>query len=261
MERCLDGETAGTDSTSPLRVGAAIVGAQKCGTTTLAALLDEHPRVRLAIGKEAHLFDRPDVQRHGPSAHDIEHFWPGCSPEHLLLDATPSYLYLPGCLEALLGHSPDVRLIVVLRSPGERMVSHHLHERRLGVEQRSFLTALLAERRRLRRSVDPLAPDSAHRHASYRDRGRYAAQIGHLVSLTTRVHVVLFGDLIDDPERTMAGVHHFLGLEPRRIGSVPHLNRGDGRPHRIATAIARQVMRRDARDAERLLTLPPGSLT
>ena len=88
------------------RVGAAIVGAQKCGTTTLAAMLDEHPQIRLAVGKESHLFDQAVVHRDGPTDGDIEQYWPDVSEGELLLDATPSYLYLPGCLEALLRHSP-----------------------------------------------------------------------------------------------------------------------------------------------------------
>ena len=49
----------------PNLVHVAVVGAQKCGTTSLAAVLDRHPQLCLAQGKEAHLFDRADVQRSG----------------------------------------------------------------------------------------------------------------------------------------------------------------------------------------------------
>lgn len=261
MEQGLDSTSERTGTASPFRVGAAIVGAQKCGTTTLAALLDEHPRIRLAVGKEAHLFDQPGVQAHGPSDDDLARFWPDASPGDVLLDATPSYLYLPGCLEALLRHAPEVRLIVMVRPPGERMVSHHGHERRLGVEHRSFLAALLLERRRLRRSADPLAPDSAQRHASYRDRGRYATQIARLAALTDRFRIVLLDELIADPARVMAELYRFLGVPPHPVEHVPRLNPGDGRPRRLAVTVARRVMRREAIAAEQLLRLPAGSLS
>lgn len=248
------------DSDPQPRVGVAIVGAQKCGTTTLAALLAEHPQLCLAAGKEAHLFDQPEVQANGLTAADIDRWWPHRTPGQLLLDATPAYLYLPGCLEALVRHSPAVRVIVVLRPPGARAVSHHGHERRLGVEKRSFLMAMALERRRLRRSPDPLAADSAQRHASYRDRGRYAAQLARLASLTEHSHVVLLHDLVAEPQRVMDEIHRFLGVAPRPVGEVPRSNPGDGRRRRVATAVAGWWMRRESAAAERALRAPVGSL-
>lgn len=253
-------ESVGTEMKRRHRVGAAIVGAQKCGTTTLAAMLDEHPQIRLAVGKESHLFDQAVVHRDGPTDGDIEQYWPGVSEGELLLDATPSYLYLPGCLEALLRHSPEVALVVMLRSPGDRMVSHYGHERRLGVERRSPLVAFLLERRRLRRSTDPLAVDSAQRHASYRDRSRYSQQLEHLASLTDRYHVVLLDDLRARPDVALAGIYRFLGIPAQSVEHVPRLNAGDGKEPRIARAIARVMTRREGRTIERMLGVPPGSL-
>jgi hypothetical protein len=244
----------------PLRVTAALIGAQKCGTTTLAELLARHPLICLARNKEAHLFDQVDVQRNGPTATQLALYWPEPAPGQLLLDATPSYLYLPGCVEALLRHEPDVRLIVMLRSPGERALSHHGHERRLGAERRNFAMALALEGRRLKRDADPLAANSAHRHFSYRDRGRYAQQLRHLSSLTDQYLVVTLGDLIADPGATLDRIYRFLGLPPHPVGSLPHLNSGDGRNHKVAKFFARWLMRREAAAAERLVGLAPGSL-
>jgi hypothetical protein len=248
----------------PDRIGAAVVGAQKCGTTSLAAALALHPDVCLAAGKEAHLFDRPDVQANGPTDADIDTSFPGRRPGQLLLDATPAYLYLPGCLEALVRHAPHVRIVVVLRSPAERAVSHHGHERRLGFERLPLLAALAVERRRLRAETAPLAPDSAHRHSSYLDRGRYAVQLRRLAALTERHHIVYFRDLVERPEATIARVVEFLGLELDHgappAGEFPHLNAGDGRRRRFVTAAARAATRRDRTEAESFLGLPAGFL-
>lgn len=252
--------TVGIDSPAPCRIGVAIIGAQKCGTTTLAALLDEHPEISLGIGKESHLFDQAHVQRSGPSDDAVARYWADAPPGSLLLDATPSYLYLPGCVEALLRHSPDVALIVVLRSPGDRMLSHHGHECRLGVERWPPLIAFLLERRRLRRSPDPLAADSAHRHASYRDRSRYSRQLEHLASLTDRYHIVLLDDLVADPDRVVAGIHRFLGLTALPVRHLPRLNAGDGRKRRFVRGVVRLMMRREAIATERMLGLPAGAL-
>lgn len=237
-----------------------IVGAQKCGTTTLAAVLDEHPGICLAAGKEAHLFDRADVQHSGPSTDDLERCFPHREPGQLLLDATPSYLYLPGCLEAAAGHNPNLRAIVMLRPPGDRAVSHYGHACRLGFEQRHGLLALSLERRRLRADNDPLAQGSSHRERSYLDRGRYHVQLQRLLALVPRVHVVLMSDLIADPERVVHGVHDFLGVERHPVDALPRLNVGDGRRRPALRAVAGALTRRDTARTEVLLGLPRGAL-
>ena len=226
-------------------VDVAVVGAQKCGTTTLAAMLDEHPRLCLAVGKEAHLFDDESVQQRGPAAADIERWWPHRQPGQLLLDATPSYLYLPGCLEALVRHNPQVRVIVMLRPAALRAISHHGHERRRGTERLPLGLALLAERRRLRRDPAPLAGESAHRTASLIDRGRYAAQLRRLHSLTPNVHVTTLADLVHDPSVEMQRMFGFLGLQPVPIREAPHLNAGRRRRRPLWRAVLSAVTRNE----------------
>lgn len=242
------------------RIGAAIVGAQKCATTSLARMLERHPGICLAAGKEAHLFDDAEVQRAGPSGERWEAQFAHRRPGQLLLDATPSYLYLPGCVDALLRHSPEAKVIVVLRSPADRAVSHYWHERRRGVEQRSMLLALLSERRRLRLDADPLAAESAHRVASYVDRGRYDKQLQALLSRTSAVHVVLFDALIRSPEACVAGVVDFLGLAPAALGEFPRMNAGAGERSPAGRTLARMLLARSALRTEHLLGLPRGSL-
>ncbi len=242
------------------RITAALVGAQKSGTTTLAALLGAHPSICLARNKEAHLFDQSEVQGRGPNVAEIDAWFPHRRPGQILLGATPSYLYLPGCLEALVRHAPDVRVLVVLRSPADRAVSHYGHERRLGTEHLPFVVAMASERRRLRRDPDPLAADSAHRHSSYLDRGRYAGQLERLRSLTANYHVVLFNDLMADPGRVLDGIVDFLGVERRLLDQIPRLNAGDGRRRRLGRAMARRLTRADTTEAEAWLNVPAGTL-
>lgn len=200
------------------------------------------------------------MQRRGPTEAEIEACFPHRRDGQILLDATPSYLYLPGCLEALVRHAPDVRVVVVLRSPAQRAVSQYGHERRLGTERLPFALALAAERRRLRRHPDPLARNSAHRHSSYLDRGRYAEQLERLRSLTAAHHIVMFTDLVADPGRVLDGIVDFLGVQRRPVTDVPRLNAGDGRQHRIATALARRLARHDTADAEAWLGVTAGTL-
>ena len=242
------------------RISAALVGAQRSGTTTLASLLGQHPSIFLARNKEAHFFDQERVQRNGLTQSDFDSFFGARQLGQVLLDATPAYLYLPGSLEALLRHSPDVRIIVILRNPADRAFSHYSHECRQGYETKPYLIALALERRRLRREKDPLSAQSAHRHFSYVDRGRYGRQLKHLYSLTNRHHVVLFSDLLAHPQRVVDGICDFLEVARFEIEHLPHLNEGGARLKRMERLVTEVVQRRSTRETEDLLSLPRGFL-
>ena len=198
--------------------------------------------------KETHLFDQAKVQRDGlHSGALLEHF-PNSQPGQMLMDATPSYLYLPGCIESLIKHNPKIRILVVLRDPAERAVSHHAHERRLGHEHRSFPMSLALERIRLHRDRDPLMDSSAHRHFSYLDRGRYSQQLQRLSALSPNFLVVGFSDLITNPQDVMNRIFTFLDLCPITVGEVPHLNSRQDQPRSWHLKLAQLLLRRQIRE-------------
>lgn len=258
------------------RIDAVIVGAQRCATTSLAEVLGGHPQIRLAVGKEAHLFDDADVQARGIDDDIIAAAFGGPDrlDDVLLLDATPSYLYLPGALDALAAHNPAARVIVVLRNPGDRAVSHHRLERGRDAENLPLLPALLAEAARLMRGGDPLAAKSAARVHSYVDRGRYARQVSRLLTLFPDALVLGFTDLIEHPDPVLARVTEFLGVAAFAPGTAFPWRNGDERAHdqgrgsrRLAravlaasVAVVSALLARDIRRTERMLGWPAGTL-
>jgi hypothetical protein len=226
-----------------LQIDVVIAGAQKCATTSLAAALAAHPGICLADGKEAHLFDRRDIQEAGPSQDDLSSFFAHRTPHQLLLDATPSYMYLPGCIEALVQHNPDVRVIVVLRNPAERAISQYFHQRRVGPEPYPLSLALLMEKRRLRRDQNPLSVDSAHRNYSYVSRGRYEWQIEKILALTNNLMVIDFVDLITSPSEVINAIFQYLDLPQILTPSLPTLNAGTGKAWLPGRWVARHMIR------------------
>ena len=119
-------------STSSLRVlpDFLIVGAQKCGTTSLHAYLEEHPQLVAPLNrKELHFFDR----HHHAGAGYYQSYFPTrlCRWLHtqrtggptLCFESTPEYMVFAEARErmhALLGPVP---LVVILRDPVERVWS------------------------------------------------------------------------------------------------------------------------------------------
>ncbi len=243
-------------------VDAALIGAQRSGTTTLASLLSAHPQIAMAEGKEAHLFDQREVQEHGPSQEQLAQFFSHATDGQLRMDATPIYLYLDGCLEALHRHNPKMRIIAVLRDPAERARSHHQLEWERGLEQQSFASALRAESDRLKVDPDPFAPHSARRIASYADRGRYAGQIERCRSWFPDALFLRFDELLTAPATTLERICDHLGVDPEF--SFPPLTQLNATGRHEGGSLAERWLRRrlrtDMTAAEQLLGWPNGSL-
>src|SRR5215469_12915387 len=101
-----------------------IVGAPRCGTSSLWRLFRQHPEVRFSAVKEPHFFSRFDL---GGTGHEeltalveknyVERFYGNQPDERLLMEASPTYLYAPERMAPVLELWPDAKFIVALRDP------------------------------------------------------------------------------------------------------------------------------------------------
>ncbi len=100
-----------------------IIGAQKAGTTSLYNQLTRHPDVARCLGQEVHYFDR---HMHRSPAWYFAHFRPRlfASDGVVTGESTPYYLFHPRAAERVAELLPDVKLIVLLRDPVARDISH-----------------------------------------------------------------------------------------------------------------------------------------
>lgn len=194
-----------------------IVGAMKSGTSSLFNYLMQHPKIVPPIRKELHFF--------GPGFHagKSETWYRAHFPSKARLwggkitgEATPGYMFYPGAADRLAAHVPNARLIVVLRDPVERAISHYFHEIRMGREFLPIDEAMAAEDTRLALAARDPHGIETYMHASYKTRGVYADQIERLRKLfpPERILVLGSGSLFADPRRTTAAALEFLGLEP-----------------------------------------------
>jgi hypothetical protein len=167
------------------------VGAQRCGTTWLHSLVAAHPDVLGDMPKELHYFHRychrPFVDT---DARTYQRFF-ARPPGRLAGEWSPGYLshfWIPPLLARA---APDAKLLVSLRDPVERY--------RSGI-------VLQAETRR---------PGAAAASTAFR-LGCYGLQLEHLLSYVERdrVHLVQFEAATHDPDRALAGIYAFLGLDP-----------------------------------------------
>jgi hypothetical protein len=199
-----------------LRPAFLVVGAQRCGTTTMMKTLGQHPGVLPAVfHKGVHYFD---VNHHRGMAWYAGHF-PAAKAGVLTGESSPYYMFHPVAPARIAAELPGVRLIVLLRDPVERAYSAYTHERARGYETEEFGRALELEPSRLAGEVERLRADPGYdsphwRHNAYVTRGQYVEQLEHLESLfgRDRLCVVDSHDFFAEPEWAFRAVEQFLGL-------------------------------------------------
>ncbi|MFI6904005.1 sulfotransferase family protein [Nonomuraea sp. NPDC050394] len=219
-----------------------IVGAQRCGTTSLYRALAQHPLLlKPVLHKGVHYFD----VNHGRGMSWYQGHFPlkvgaallarkhGHRP--LAFESSPYYLFHPLAGERIARDLPEVKLIVLVRDPVERACSAHAHELARGFETEShFEYAVELEDKRLAGAEEllrrrPEAVHHSHRHHAYLARGRYAEQLDRLEPLfgQDRILVIDSHRFFRTPERIYDRVLEFLGVP--RLGN-PVFERHNGRP-------------------------------
>jgi hypothetical protein len=202
---------------------AIIVGAQKAGTSSLYAYMAQHPSLLPSSAKEVHFFDGGpgsgrDSFRKGPSFY--RSYFPlrrgfGGSDE-LAFEASPLYLFHPQAPLRIAHLLPQVKIIVLLRDPVRRAISHYFHEVAAGRESWPMHDALVNEEERLNNAPGPEAWEEIFKRHSYKRRGLYAEQLQRYFYAFPRRQVLILRaeDLFKRTEATLVDVFQFLGVDP-----------------------------------------------
>ena len=208
-----------------------IVGAQRCGTTSLFRALSEHPAMMQNVidAKGVHYFDTSYHQNtkwyfaHFPSQAERDSHAAKVGQSAIAGEASPYYLYHPAGAERMAQAIPNAKLVVLLRDPVKRAISHHLHMVWEGHEPIEDLDeALDLESARLqgvdegRLIADRSFISRPHQHFSYVARGHYAAQLERLYQHFDKDNVLVMATetLIRDSESSLSRIQSFIGLEP-----------------------------------------------
>jgi hypothetical protein len=201
-----------------------IVGAPRCGTTTLAGFLQQHPDVCFSAVKEPHYFtaqdfsqmDEAEIRNHVDEEY-LARFFGGCGgDEKLRAEGSVTYLYAPERMATILNLWPDAKFVIALRDPLSMLPS--LHSRLLVTGDEvvtDFAKAWdLAGERAQGRSIPRSAIDP--RFLRYDEAGALGSRVEQMFEVVgeERCHIVLFDDLIADSAGTYRRLCAFLGIEP-----------------------------------------------
>ncbi len=127
------------------------VGAEKAGTTPLAAILRQHHDIYVSPHKETHYFSR---LYHFENLTFYEtFFFKDHNGERAVGELTPIYMRHKEVPQRLRQHlSPDLKLIFCLRDPVKRAFSHYRQSVRILEENESFHSAIALEQERLEKN-------------------------------------------------------------------------------------------------------------
>jgi hypothetical protein len=156
-----------------------IVGAQRSGTTYLYDLLVRHPSVNAASHKEVHFFDLHYRRGENWYRGNFSDARQDSGGDFVCGEATPTYIAYESAPARVRKLIPEAKLVVLLREPVARAVSHYHHFRRLGYERRSFEDAISWEYSYLSSGNRPLLLDSPERASDplYLSLSAYAPQL------------------------------------------------------------------------------------
>jgi hypothetical protein len=201
-----------------------LVGAQKCGTTSLYHNLTKHPNVMPCFVKEVHYFDVNFskgiiwYQSHFPSRVYKYIQQRGKQPA-VTGESSPYYLFHPHAPRRVSEVMPRVKLIAILRNPLQRAYSHYHHEVRMGFETLSFEDAVEQEQERLLGEREKMIADEDyysfnHRHYSYLSRGIYVDQLMNWMRWFSRDQILILKseDFYQDSRSVMKRIAAFLEL-------------------------------------------------
>ena len=176
-----------------------VIGASKCGTSTLRNYLAKHPDI-LMITKEIQFFSCDDTYAKGLSWYESL-FETEKSPK---IRGEVSNLYsmqevYPKSVERIQNYAPDIKIIYCVREPMTRIQSYWLEKRTHGGESvhYDFNTAVKLNRDKLVDSANYWRQINAYRN----------------VFSDSQIHVIFFEDLIKNPHEVMKKCVFFLGVD------------------------------------------------
>ena len=107
-----------------------IIGAPKCGTTSLAIWLSSNPQVFMPAAKELHHFNTDDNHIITPNRVIYEQFFIGATQRHKAVgEASVWYLHSNVAVSNIEVYSPNSKYIVCLRNPVD--MAYSLHEQHI----------------------------------------------------------------------------------------------------------------------------------
>ena len=215
-----------------------IVGAPKCGSTSLYSYLDKHPDVFMSPIKEPGFLIKEYYQNISPKSPNYKKqfdylvlekdkyfsLFPNLDKHyHAFGEASVTYMFSPDlAIKNILKYiGKNVSIIIILRNPVDRCISQYKYISELGFEKNSFEDALKKEELRLNQNLSSIY--------AYKKQGLYFDSVLKFKKSFKNVIITTQEELRNDPQNTMNTIFNFLKLTEMNITIGKNLNKS-GKP-------------------------------
>ena len=196
-----------------------MVGAPKCGTTSMYQYLRQHPDIFMHPGKEPNFFADELFDKDPPLEEYLNNFR-NSDGEKIIGEASTWYLYSKEAAKRIKLFDPKAKILIMLRNPVDMIYALHNQLVYGGQENiKYFRTALDAEsERRLGKLMPSNYRDLSYlkpERLLYRDIGMYEEQVLRYISTfeKSQIHIVIFDDFRQNSEAVYVEVLKFLGVD------------------------------------------------
>lgn len=205
----------------PFKVDFFVVGAARCGTTSLYNYLNQHPDIFLPNIKELNHFSGVESKEHSdykkPKKDQEYHTKIIKSPEiykslfdkakeqQLKGDVSPSYLSNSTTAQRIFEHNPEAKIIISLRNPVQRAFSHYAMNFGVGYDRnKSFEEAIKAKKEQIWGGGN-----------LYLELSNYLRFVESYYKRFEKksIHLMVFEEWTKDKDMAMTKIFDFLGVD------------------------------------------------
>lgn len=180
-----------------------IVGAQKCGTTSLHDILKQHPQANMSDKKEINFFIKDNKYIKGLDYYST--YFKGKNNAIAIGESSPGYICHPEVHNRIHETLGKIKIVIILRDPIKRAFSQYWDERR-------ELTEHLSEEEIVERYLDSYYNPQRR---GYFSRGVYYKDVKKYVNLFGKknIHIIILENLIENQEQGLQNLYNFLGID------------------------------------------------
>ena len=171
------------------------LGAQKTGSSWLYSCISEHPEICSPL-KDLHFFSRDRNWKKGVDWYN--NIFKRCKKKFCIGEISTSYFYSEEAAIRIKKSVPHVNLLVVLRHPVERAISHYNNDVKAG-------------------RVSPNLPfsEALKLHPEYIENSLYKKHLTNYLKHfpIENIKIILYDDICNDPLEALKGVFRYLSVD------------------------------------------------
>ncbi|MFC1837410.1 sulfotransferase [Thermodesulfobacteriota bacterium] len=194
------------------------IGTPRAGTTWIFHCLKTHPQICMSLVKETYFFHEfLKVQSRHKGLEFYRRYFRHCTPDKVIGEFTPHYLTDPDAPRLIKDFFPDIKLIVSLRNPVERLYSLFNFWNVRGKHDIATFEEFID-----REKKDAVCTNYYH---------KYLANYLELFP-EENILILIYEDIARDPQAFIKTVYRFLGVEQDFVPNQLHKAINVGKDHR-----------------------------